>query len=94
MNTPHATINSPRHLPPKLSISMWYQNWAAMTLPGAPYDDLERCIKGMKERGFNTARVGVGMNYAFRFDGSPRGPMAFDQPVPGYGSIFIGFKAK
>jgi len=78
---------APDHLPRKLSISFWYHNWLAAALPGAPYEDLERCVRGMKERGFNAARVGVGLTYAFRLDGSPRGPMAFEQPVPGYGSI-------
>lgn len=76
----------PDHLPRKLSISFWYHNWLAAALPGAPYDDLERCVREMKQRGFNAARVGIGMTYAFRLDGRPRGPMAFDQPVPGYGS--------
>lgn len=79
-------MQTPGHLPPKLSISFWYHNWLSATLPGGPYEDLERCVKGMKERGFNTARVGVGLTYAFRLDGRPRGPMAFEAPVPGYGA--------
>ena len=74
----------PEHLPRKLSISFWYHDWLAAAQPGGPYEDLESCIRGMKQRGFNTARVGVGMTYAFRLDGSPRGPMAFGPPVPGY----------
>ena len=79
-------------LPRKLSISFWYHNWVAEAQPGAPYDDLERCITEMKQRGFNTARVGVGLTYAFELDGRPRGPVAFEPPVPGHGSTaFAGF---
>ncbi|MFA7159031.1 MAG: cellulase-like family protein [Kiritimatiellia bacterium] len=74
----------PDHLPQKLSISFWYHDWLAAALPGAPFEDLERCMKGMKQRGFNTARVGLGMTYAFRLDGTPRGPIDFGPPVPGY----------
>lgn len=74
------------HLPPKLTISFWYHDWLSAALPGAPFEDLERCVTDMKERGFNTARVGVGMTYAFRLDGAPRGPIAFGPPVPGYAS--------
>jgi len=81
------TGQMPDHVPPKLTISFWYHSWLSAALPGAPYEDLDGCVREMKARGFNTARVGVGMAYAFRLDGTPRGPMSFDQPVPGYGSI-------
>jgi len=74
----------PAHLPRKLTISFWYHDWLAAAQAGAPYEDLESCITEMKYRGFNTARVGVGLTYAFRLDGSPRGPMAFEPPVPAY----------
>jgi len=85
----------PDHLPRKMSISFWYHNWISAAQPGAPYDDLERCIREMKQRGFNTARVGVGLTYAFRLDGSPRGPMTFEPPVPGFGSTaFAGHGGK
>lgn len=80
----------PDHLPPRLSISFWYHNWLSAALPGAPYEDLGQCVRDLKARGFNAARVGVGMTYAFRLDGTPRGEMAFDQPVPGYGAAAFG----
>jgi|GEM_PF-3859013 len=41
----------PDHLPQKLSISFWYHDCLAAALPGAPFEDLERCMKGMKQRG-------------------------------------------
>jgi hypothetical protein len=78
------TGNAPDHLPKKLSISFWYHDWLAAALPGAPFEDLELCILEMKQRGFNTARVGIGMTYAFRLDGIRRGPIEFGPPVPGY----------
>lgn len=80
-----APIRLPGHLPPKLTISFWYQDWIYATRPGAPFEDLEVCVKGLKQRGFNTARVGIGMTYAFRLDGTPRGSIEFGPPVPGTG---------
>jgi hypothetical protein len=77
-------IHVPGHLPQKLTISFWYHDWLAAALPGAPYEDLECCVKGLTLRGFNAARVGIGLTYAFRLDGSPRGPVTFAPPVPGY----------
>ena len=44
----------PDHLPPKLSIDLWIWSWIVMATPGEPYDDLERCVVEIKERGFNT----------------------------------------
>ena len=79
----------PDHLPPKLSISFWH-HWLYRAQPGAPYADLERCVLGLKERGFNTVRVNVPLTYAFRLDGTPRGPIEFEQPVPGYGKVIDG----
>jgi len=74
----------PERLPPKLSISFWYHDWLSAALPGAPYEDLDRCVRELKARGFNAVRVGVGMSYAFLLDGRPRGPMEFAPPVPGH----------
>ncbi len=76
----------PDHLPSKLSISFWH-HWLYRAQPGAPYADLQRCVLGLKERGFNTVRVNVPLTYAFRLDGTPRGPIEFEQPVPGYGAV-------
>lgn len=77
-------IHLPGHLPRKLTISFWYHDWLSAALPGAPFEDLEGCVKGLKLRGFNAARVGIGLTYAFRLDGSPRGSIAFAPPVPGF----------
>ena len=81
-----APIRLPGHLPPKLTISFWYHDWLSAALPGAPFEDLDACVAGMKQRGFNTARAGIGLTYAFRLDGRPRGPMLFAPPVPAFAS--------
>ena len=73
----------PDHLPSKLSISFWH-HWLYRAQPGAPYADLERCVLGLQERGFNAVRVNVPLTYAFRLDGTPRGPIEFEPPFPGY----------
>jgi len=67
----------PGHLPKKLSITFFYSNWLC-SVPGSPFADIENCFRGMKERGFNTARVGVGLNYIFTPNGNPRGKMEFE----------------
>jgi len=47
----------PAHLPRKLSICCWIWDWIVAATPGEAYDDLERCVVEMKERGFNAVRV-------------------------------------
>lgn len=67
----------PAHLPKRLAISSWIWSWVSFALPEEPYGDLEKCVAGLKERGFNAVRVDAGLNWCFRPDGSPRGEMAF-----------------
>lgn len=75
----------PDHLPRKLSINLWVWNWIVAATPGEPYDDLERCVLELKQRGFNTIRVETGLNWAFRLDGRPRGAMEFGPNIAGHG---------
>lgn len=73
------------HLPPKWSISYWH-HWLYRALPGAPYADLGKYVLELKERGFNAVRLNLPLTCAFRLDGTPRGPVDFERPVPGYGA--------
>lgn len=84
----------PAHLPRKLSICCWIWDWIVAATPGEAYDDLERCVVEMKERGFNAVRVDAGLNWAFRPDGRPRGLMEFDPAIEGYGWNNSSFNAK
>ena len=74
----------PDHLPKKLSIGMFIWNWITMATPGEPYDDLERAVAGLPERGFNAVRVEAGLNWCFRLDGQPRGEMEFGPWIADY----------
>ncbi len=87
-------IHVPEHLPKKLSIGMWIWSWIVSATPGEPYDDLERCVLELKERGFNTVRLEAGLNWAFRIDGRPRGPMTFGPWIAGYGWNFSTVNSK
>ena len=84
----------PSHLPSKLSISSWIWNWIIAATPGEPYDDLERCVLELKERGFNAVRLEAGLNWAFKLDGQPRGPMSFGPWIAGYGWNFSSGDAR
>ena len=84
----------PGHLPNKLSIDCWIWNWIAAATPGEPYDDLERCVVEMKERGFNAMRVETGLNWAFTLDGRPRGIVEFKPVIAGCGWNFSSANAK
>ena len=80
--------------PEKLSICCWIWNWIVMATPGEPYDDLGRCMRAMKERGFNCLRAETGVNWAFRVDGTPRGPMGFGPWIAGHGSNLSSVNAR
>lgn len=84
----NAALGLPPHLPPKLSICCWIWSWITSATSGEPYGDLDGCMQGLKERGFNAVRVDAGLNWAFRGDGSPRGEVAFRPWIEGYGWNF------
>jgi hypothetical protein len=48
---------TPAHLPIKLAISLWDFSWYTRTMPGEPFDDLDRAVAEAKERGYNTVRI-------------------------------------
>jgi len=77
-----------------LSIDSWIWSWIVAATPGEPYDDLERCVLELKERGFNAVRVEAGLNWAFGLDGRPRGPMTFGPWIAGHGWNFSSVDAR
>ena len=46
------------------------------------------------ERGFNCLRTETGLNWAFRMDGTPRGPMEFCPWIAGHGGNLSSVNAK
>lgn len=84
----------PPHLPNRLSIGMFIWNWITMAADGECYDDLERVVAGLPQRGFNAVRVEAGLNWCFRTDGTPRGEMAFCPAVAGYQDNLTSFDAR
>jgi hypothetical protein len=79
------TLTGPAHLPRRLSISLWISSWIAAATRGEPYEDLDRCMRQLKDRGFNCLRAEAGLNWAFRLDGTPRGEVEFGPWIAGHG---------
>ena len=50
----------------RLTISMWDYSWLMDAGPGGAYADLERCVAGAAERGYNTLRVDVFVSEQFK----------------------------
>lgn len=88
--TAQPTFVLPEHLPKRLSIGLFIWNWIAMSGPGEPYEDLEKAVAGLAERGFNAVRVEAGFNWCFRADGQPRGEVEFAPFFPQYGDNIVG----
>jgi Sugar-binding cellulase-like len=51
------TVAIPAHLPARLTISLWDFSWFTQTMPGEPFDDLDRAFAEAVERGYNTVRI-------------------------------------
>lgn len=47
----------PAYLPDRLTITLWDFCWYTMTMPGEPFDDLDRAFAEAVERGYNTIRI-------------------------------------
>ena len=84
--TQSAPVGVPAHLPPRMAICSWIWSWVTFARPEEPYGDLEKCVAGLKERGFNAIRVDAGLNWCFTLDGNPRGEMEFGPWAPGVSS--------
>jgi hypothetical protein len=68
-------VKIPAHLPPRLTISMWYVSWLLACSPGEPYHDLDRTFAEHSERNLNTIRADVALDWVFDREGRPRGPI-------------------
>ncbi|MGK9147170.1 hypothetical protein KXS11_06040 [Plantibacter flavus] len=55
MPTDFARLRS--NLPDRLTISLWDFTWYTQTMPGEPFDDLDRAFAEAVERGYNTVRI-------------------------------------
>lgn len=66
-----------KHLPRKLTITMWDFSWYTMTLPGEPYHDLAARFKEAVERGYNTIRICAMPYMLFTESGKREGPLRF-----------------
>jgi hypothetical protein len=47
----------PKHLPVRLTISLWDFSWYTMTRPDEAFADLDRAFEEAVERGYNTVRI-------------------------------------
>lgn len=66
-----------KHLPRKLTITMWDFSWYTMTLPGEPYHDLGARFQEAVERGYNTIRICAMPYMLFTETGKREGPLRF-----------------
>ena len=66
----------------RLAISFWI--WGIFNTKSNPYyDDLERRMVELKERGFNCIRLESGAGLCHDKDGRPRGELTFQEVMPG-----------
>ncbi|MFD5315392.1 cellulase-like family protein [Streptomyces sp. NPDC127098] len=53
----YTPVPLPRHLPDRLTITLWDFSWYTRTGPGEPFEDLDRAFTEAVERGYNTIRI-------------------------------------
>lgn len=85
------SLTIPAHLPSHLTITLWIRGWLMAVNPGEPYYDLERAIAETAERGFNTIRPEVALNWCFDRQGHPRGAVDVSPWVAGLSDNFRGY---
>jgi hypothetical protein len=93
-NSPIEPVKIPLHLPPRLTITLWIRGWLMAVNPGEPYFDLDRAFAETVERGFNTIRPEVALNWCFDRQGRPRGPIEVKPWVSGLSDNFRGYNGK
>jgi len=74
----------PAHLPRRLAICEWQWAWLTHAFYDEPYGQLRKVMQGMRERGYNTIRVDIGLDLCFDMQGNPRDEVEFMEQVPGY----------
>src|SRR5437870_3250185 len=47
----------PKHLPERLTITLWDFSWYTQAGPGEPFHDLDNAFAEATERGYNTVRI-------------------------------------
>ncbi|GAB2545795.1 cellulase-like family protein [Gracilibacillus alcaliphilus] len=77
--------NVPSHLPDKLTITLWDFCWYTMTMPGEPFDDLDRAFAEAVERGYNTIRICAMPMFIFKNSKLRDGKLKFSNLGEGLG---------
>lgn len=77
-------LDIPAHLPPRLTICLWDFSWYTQTMPGEPFDDLDRAFTEIVERGYNSVRI-CAMPYLLFGQGDRREPLHFTNLGGGFG---------
>ena len=78
-----AHLKISKQLPPRLTIALWIWGYLTACGPGEPYEDLDRAFAQTLERGFNTIRAEMALNWCFDQQGRPRGPVEIAGWAPG-----------
>src|SRR5450755_2449798 len=76
-------VKIPAHLPAHLTIVLWIWGYLTACGPGEPYEDLDRAFAETVERGYNTIRAEMALNWCFDANGKPRGEIAIASWAPG-----------
>src|SRR5271154_6923506 len=84
----------PSHLPPRLTITLWIRGWLMAVNPGEPYFDLDKAFSETVERGYNTIRPEVALNWCFDQQGRPRGPIDVKPWGAGLSDNFRGYNGR
>jgi len=85
----------PGHLPERLTIAFWFGYWATDMQPGEGFHDLEQAFADLVARGFNTVRIDGLWSWAFKADGTRRGPVEIGRVAdPGYCDYGAGTTAR
>src|SRR5271163_616293 len=87
-------VKIPSHLAPRLTITLWIRGWLMAVNPGEPYYDLEQAFSETVERGYNTIRPEVALNWCFDQQGRARGPIDVKPWVAGLSDNFRGYNGR
>jgi Sugar-binding cellulase-like len=91
---PSSPKGIPAHLPPRLTIALWIWSYLTACGPGEPYEDLDRAFTQTVERGFNTIRAEMALNWCFDRQGQPRGQLEIGAWATGVNQNLRGLNNK